>query len=132
VAGAAKAALVAVAFAWIERTPHLAWDPVPARAAAAVSSCSGPLYNRYDDGGFVIWFAPGQKVFMDGRQDPFPPALVHEHIDVERSGRYAPLFARYGIRCAFLPAASLVARNLATDGWTKTYADPRWEVLVRP
>ena len=44
---------------------------------------------------------------MDGRQDPFPPALVLEHISMETEGAdYRPAFARHDIQCAYLPTIS--------------------------
>ena len=54
------------------------------------------MYNHYDNGGPLIWFVPEQPVFIDSRQHPYPASFVVEHFDVEDSGNYAPLFARYG------------------------------------
>ncbi len=42
---------------------------------------------------------------------------------------YAPLFRRYGIRCAFLPADDALAARLHADGWRTLYADAQWTVL---
>ena len=38
---------------------------------------------------------------MDGRQDPFPPALVLEHIRMETvTGDFREAFSRHNIHCA--------------------------------
>jgi hypothetical protein len=125
-AGVAATLTVAYSRQW----PRLRWNPVPAAAIAALDGCPDNLYNRYDEGGMLLWFAPGRKVFLDGRQDPFPPALVAEHIEMETGRRpYGPTFARHRIRCAFLPVVSPVAAQLAEDGWTTLHRDASWVVL---
>jgi hypothetical protein len=124
-------AAVTVAYAWTAEIGRLGWRPVRTEAVAALAQCPGPLYNRYDDGGYLIWFAPDRKVFMDSRQDPYPPDLVQEHIRAETSGDYRELFRRYAIRCSFTPANSPLARRLTADEWRPVYRDERWVVLAR-
>lgn len=113
--------------------PRLKWSPMPQGAIEAVRECEGNLYNRYDEGGMLTWFVPERKVFLDGRQDPFPTALVLEHIEMETGKRdYKETFARHDIRCAFLPLVSPVASSVTSDGWIPTYRDPKWIVLRKP
>jgi hypothetical protein len=132
VAGAAAIAFAAVFGAWSRKDARLGWEPLSTAAARAVSSCPERLYNRYDEGGFLIWFAPEQKVFIDGRQDPYPPSLLLEQKQVERTGNYAALFRAHSIRCAFVPTGTIVAARLLRDGWITRYADAQWRVLVAP
>jgi len=70
-------------------------------------------------------------VFLDGRQDPYPPSLIKEQVQVETSGEFERLFERYGIRCAYLPAASRVGAVLVCAGWTPVFRDSAWAVLSR-
>jgi len=125
------AAVVVVAYSWARETSRLAWHPLSHDVVEALDRCPGPIYNRYDDGGYLIWFA-NRAVFLDSRQDPFPPALVHAQIAAERSGEYRSLFDRYAIRCAFVPATSLVSQRLEADGWRALYSGPTWAVLTTP
>jgi hypothetical protein len=119
--------------AYRQNWDRLRWAPIPAEAVIALGDCPGNLYNRYDEGGMLLWFAQGRKVFLDGRQDPFPPSLVLEHIEMETGRRrYEPTFERYDIRCAFLPVASPVARQLSRDGWESKYTGDKWMVLRAP
>jgi hypothetical protein len=87
------------------------------------------LYNRYDEGGDLIWFAPEHPVFLDGRQDPYPVDLVKEQVRVESSGDFEQLFQRYDIHCAYVPADSLVRERLSQAGWKTLFRDARWAVL---
>jgi hypothetical protein len=127
--GAAAAAVLAVGHAWQSEIPRLGWRPIPQEAIAALADCPEQLYNRYDEGGYLIWFVPGRKVFIDSRQDPFPPEFVREHIQVESSGNYEATFRRYSIRCAFTPANSVLMRRLTADNWQPLYKDANWAVL---
>ena len=122
-------AAVWVGAAWAGPSPTLAWEPLPAAAVTAVRACDGHVYSRFDDGAYLIWFAPGVPVFIDSRVDPYPDRLLREHIRNEATGDYRATFARYDIRCALLPPGSATARHLLHDGWTATYDDGTWLVL---
>jgi hypothetical protein len=131
-AGLGVAASIAVGLAWLRPLPVLNWRPIADGALAAVHACPGPLYNRYDEGGYLIWFAPQQPVFVDGRQDPYPLEFLNEVVKVEDGGSHRELFERWGIRCAFLPADAELGARLRAEGWKVSFADPRWTVLVKP
>lgn len=94
-------------------------------------TCPGKLYNRYDEGGYLIWFAPDRKVFLDGRQDPYSPGLIAEQKRVEATGDFDGTFRRYGIGCAYTPAASVLTARLLDNGWTPLYKDSQWAVLAK-
>jgi len=121
-----------IAFAWAARLPMLGWDPLSPAAIAAVRACPGPLYNRYDDGGFLIWFAPEQRVFVDSRQDPYPAEFVYEAVLNDSHATPEALLERYGIRCVFLPRASESVPRLEREGWRAKLTDEKWAVLTRP
>jgi hypothetical protein len=127
--GAGAAAVLIVALAWGKPAARLGWRPLPESVVVAVDACPGNLYNRYDDGGFFIWFTPGQRVFLDGRQDPYPVQLIRDHRATENEGAYQDMFRRYGIRCAALPSSSPTAVNLLSAGWHPTAREGGWVVL---
>jgi hypothetical protein len=122
--------VITLAYAYTFQIAHLRWSPLPEASLQALSRCPDKLYNRYDEGGYLIWFAQDRLVFLDGRQDPYPPSLVLEQIQTESSGDYARTFARYSIRCAYLPTSSPVAWRLSAVGWTTLYRDADWVVLT--
>lgn len=131
VTAAAVAAMLVVGRAWAGPWQRLEWEPVSPPAVEAIRSCPGPLYNTYADGGPIIWFVPGQKVFIDSRQDQYPGDLVQQATAVENGADPRPLFARYGIQCAVLRPTSPTLATLAADGWRLTYSDPDWVVATR-
>lgn len=130
-ASTAAACLVVVTVGWSRPFDRLNWRPISPALARAIGSCPGNLYNLYDNGGYLVWFVPGTPVFIDSRQDPFPAAMVADHIRVERTGEYERLFERRAIGCAALPPASRVATRLERDGWTTVGADARWIVMAK-
>ena len=72
-------------------------------------------------------------MFVDGRQDPYPIPFLLEAGEVERQRKpYRPLFERWGIRCAFLPAASPTVAALGAAGWQRRFGDADWAVYEAP
>jgi hypothetical protein len=131
--GVGVLAAALVVGAWLVPARSLGWHPIPAAAVRAIESCPGPLYHHYSNGGFLIWFTPGKPVFVDGRQDPYPVPFVVENLEVEAGRKpYRPVFARWGIRCAFLNAASPTVQALGADGWRRRFADDDWVVFEAP
>lgn len=131
----AAMAVIGVLFvgqAWRQPLPRLGWTPMPADLRRAVTNCPGRLYNRYDDGGYLIWFARDKKVFMDSRQDPYSEDIVHGHIQLETSGDYRELFERYDIGCALTVPGSPLATRLERDGWPRESGAGSWVVFTRP
>lgn len=121
-----------VGYAWSRPIARLRWQPVSEQMRGALDACRGPLYNRYDEGGYIIWFAREHKVFIDSRQDPFPPSLVQEQLLVEETGEFSQTFARYGIACALSVNGSALARRLDEAGWQRHDAGSGWGVYTRP
>ena len=121
-----------VGTAWGTRHPRLGWRPLTPGALAAARACPGPLFNRYDDGGFLIWFAPERRVFVDSRQDPYPLPFLLEHIRVEQGAPHQELFARWAIRCALLPVDSPIHKQLRDARWRPLHLDDQFVVMGRP
>jgi len=119
-----------VVYAYAKPNDHLRWAPLPEASLTALRACRGNLYNRYDEGGYLIWFAPDHKVFLDGRQDPYPVDLVKEQVRVETTGDHESVFDRYDIHCAYMPADSVVSGRLVRAGWTILFRDESWVVLA--
>ncbi|HVZ79029.1 MAG TPA: hypothetical protein VG818_13685 [Gemmatimonadaceae bacterium] len=121
-----------VGVAWAAPLPRLGWRPLPDGAIAALRACPGPLYNRYNDGGFVIWFVPETPVFIDSRQDPYPVDFVLDTVRDDSHATAMTTLARRGIRCVLLPHDSETLPQLASAGWRTRYSDADWSVVYAP
>ena len=121
-----------MALVWARPPARLNWSPIGADALAALRACPDRVYNDYNRGGFLVWFARPKPVFVDSRQDPYPAELLAEHLAVEDGAPYAPLFARHRIACAMLSAQSRLGARLAADGWRPRFRDDTWMVLGAP
>jgi hypothetical protein len=130
--GLSIAGTTVVVKAWTTPWPMLGWRPMSPAAAEAIAACPPRLYNTYDGGGPIIWFAPTQPVLIDSRQDPFPVPLVRAASHVEDTGDYQAFFSEWGINCAALPPSSPTASRLMKDGWELRFTDRQWVVLARP
>lgn len=124
--------VIIVLRAWAGPSARLQWQPVSQPVLEAVRKCDGRLYNRFDDGGYLIWFARDVPVFVDSRQDPYPLDFLQEHLHHEQTGDFKSMFAKYGITCAFLPRLSPTAVSLQANGWRVTASDEQWLVLQAP
>jgi hypothetical protein len=123
-----------VGLAWATPTQRLGWNPISPEAVRAIASCPGQVFNRYNEGGYLIWFVREKPVFVDSRYFPYPPeirALTQGQADPRRD-HDAALFARFGIRCAALPPQSQEAGLFAAAGWRPQFADDQWLVLAKP
>jgi hypothetical protein len=119
-----------VGVAWAAPLPMLGWRPLSPGVIAAVRACPGPLYNRYNEGGYLIWFVPERPVFIDSRQDPYPFEFVYETVSNDSHATVDDTFARYGIRCAMLPTESETIPRLRAKGWRESFSDREMAVLV--
>ena len=124
--------LAGVLFVWSAPPPRSGWQPMSPGAIEAVRSRPERIYNRFYDGGFLIWFVPDRPVFIDNRQDPYPSDFIRETTAVDNGAPYRAMFDRYGIRCAFVPADSKMIERLETDHWTSRFRDDTWAVLTAP
>ena len=120
-----------VTYAWSRPLSRLAWSPVSTALYDALQTCPGPLYNRYDEGGYLVWFVRNRPVFIDSRQDPFPESLVLEQLHVEATGDYGPTFERYHIACALAVEGSPLGGRLRAAGWEAHEAGSGWTVYTR-
>jgi len=106
------------------------WDPLTPAAAAQIEACPGAVYTDYLTGGYVEWYAPSVKTFVDNRQDPFPRSVVKTSSNLETNGRYASLFARYDVSCAVVTPRTKLTRSLMRGGWHSTFRSKQAEIFM--
>lgn len=123
----AALALAVIGFAArIAPEPNPAVTPTAALEAARMRGLTGPVYNHYDFGGFLI--AAGVETFIDGRADQiflggFMNGLDRAVTDPE-SGRFAALLDRYGVTWALVRRQGDDVRHLSRmEGWALLHRD---------
>lgn len=133
---AALAGLLAGALALaLTRSPEPAPNVTPAAAlsAARAAGVSGPVYNDYDLGGFLI--REGVPTFIDGRTDQlflggFTSSLFRA-ARAEDGGPFLDILARHGVTWALVKPGSPEARHLERAGWRRLHADATAVVFAR-
>jgi hypothetical protein len=130
---------------------HNADWTIPTSAAGFIleNHITGPMFNTYEQGGYLIWkLWPQQRVFMDGRDLSEAAYRDYRQILFNRSaaadqlvGPRAGLFRRYGVQLvtmntidyvsgALYPLALALA-NPATQDWQLVYEDTQEVVFMR-
>jgi len=132
-AGALLVLPLAAALAVTPR-PNPLTTPERALAAARAAGLTGPVYNDYGYGGYLI--SQGVRTFIDGRTDQLFLGGFITEVDGAARGesheRFANLIDRYGVTWALVAPESKAIRHLgALPGWQRVYADERGVVYAR-
>lgn len=111
----------------------------PVRAVKFIqdNGLSGPIFNRYEWGGYLIWkMYPQEKVFIDGRTDVY--GLTDTFFYSQYSAIYnaSPIWrdamAPFNIHLVLVDAGAGIVAELAKDSrWTKLYEDRQAVVFAR-
>ena len=103
---------------------HISDNQMTPRDVQVFYSCKGAELNDYNDGGFLIWYAPKRKVFFDNRYDPYPASIRNTISDSFTRGDFINLVHKYNFQCAFLDSPySSGYITLRSLGWRQTYYD---------
>jgi hypothetical protein len=135
-AGPVLVCLAAIAIFPLVKAPRPAAATTPASAlrAARDASLSGPVYNEYDFGGYLI--SQGVKTFIDGRTDQLFLngffAAENDALNNPDSGDFGRLLTRHGVTWALVRTPSAATRHLQALGWREVYADGGAAVYVKP
>jgi hypothetical protein len=129
-AGVVALALLISGIATAPRDPDLSAFPI----AALPQLPAGPgLLNRYEWGGFLIWYAPATPVFVDGRLFPY----VGEALDDYRAviglhPDWRQVLVKRGIRTVLVAPSDAIAVEGAALGWPILARTPEWVMLRVP
>jgi hypothetical protein len=109
--------------------------PVAAVDRLAEVDPGARLLAEYGWGGYVIYrlYDQGGRVFVDGRNDLYPPAVLDDYSAVRNADPgWEEILQRYGVQAIlFRPDATLVKGPAQAAGWCETYRDAE-QVLLRP
>jgi len=98
--------------------------PTHALAAVAAAGLTGPVFNMYGFGGYLIF--AGIPPFIDGRIDLYGDPFVHEYIDAisDKGQALSDLLERYHIEWTLLePQTAAVIELDHSPNWKRVYTD---------
>jgi hypothetical protein len=121
----------------IRGQPKAEMQRFPVRAVTFLQTHppSGPIFNHYDWGGYLIWrLYPSTPVFIDGRADLYGQHLLDQFAGTyQLKGAWQQTLQSWNIHTVLVPADSALATGLKnTPGWTVSYEDSQAVVLTAP
>ena len=120
----------------IHRQPQAEMQRFPTRAAAFLQTHpSGPIFNHYDWGGYLIWkLYPSTRVFIDGRADLYGKELLDQFADTYQfKNNWQQTLQRWNIDTVLVPADCALATGLrSSPGWRVAYEDSQAIILTAP
>jgi hypothetical protein len=109
-------------------------SPVKAVDFIKAHHLPGRMFNEYGYGGYLIWEAPEQPVFIDGRADVFEWTGIFEEYGQWMSLQGDPhtLLDKYGINFCLLERQSSMANVLPLlHDWKLAYSDNSSVIFTR-
>jgi hypothetical protein len=108
--------------------------PIDAVTHLKSASLSGPIFNSYNWGGYLIFALPDMPIFVDGRTDLYGDEFLtqdYRKIATGESGWQTGL-DRFGVNLVIMEKDSGLAQSLsATSGWKLDYEDDLAVVYTR-
>lgn len=120
----------------VRRQPQVEAQHFPEGAVAYLQAhpATGPLFNLYDWGGYVIWkLSPRPPVFIDGRADLYGESLMREFADTYDLKRdWQKALQTWQIGAVLVnPDCALAVALQHAPGWQVRYSDSQAVVLER-
>ena len=107
--------------------------PVDATRYFNTNDVTGPVFNSYNWGGYLIFNAPHEPVFVDGRTDLYGDEFLQTYLQAAVGGEgWRETLAEYNIQTVFVEARSGLARHLRDEpGWNLAYEDDLAVIFTR-
>ena len=119
----------------LSQAPAMAHSTLPQRAISTLAAAPGVHKLYCEDFAWCSMALPEKnlRVFLDGRCDPFPPAVWRAYLDVERvTPRWSGVLDAYSVDAVLAKAGRPLAQVLALrSGWRVFYRDAGYVVYTR-
>jgi hypothetical protein len=105
---------------------------LPVKAAAYLNEAkpSGPMFNSYNWGGYLMFAAPQYPVFVDGRTDLYDDALLTQWLQTAQAKNWQHTFDQWKIRLVVVERDSPLAEALRHEhNWKETNPDERTAIF---
>jgi hypothetical protein len=107
---------------------------LPVKAAAYLNRAkpTGPMFNSYNWGGYLMFAAPEYPVFVDGRTDLYDDALLTQWLETARAENWQQTFDQWKIRLVVIERDSPLAEALRHErNWKETNPDKGTAIFER-
>jgi hypothetical protein len=93
----------------------------------------GRLFNSYSWGGYLIWFLPEDKVYIDGRTDLYGDEILNEWITIIQANEgWKDLLESRGITRVLIEPDRPLAKILPLDGGVIVFRDKNSVIIDLP
>lgn len=87
------------------------------------------LYNDYGDGGFLLWWLPGTKIFIDGRMPAWQSGdrdILRDYLALNGAEPDLRVLIKYSVDWALVRRRTSLENVLAGNAaWSRVYADDK-------
>lgn len=105
--------------------------PVDAVKHLNTLDLNGNMFNSYNWGGYLIYYSPQHKVFVDGRTDLYREFVTEYARTAVGSEGWRDEFDKWDIQFAVIETGSGLAKELREDGdWRVEYEDDLASIFV--
>ncbi|HTU40907.1 MAG TPA: hypothetical protein VMF10_04315, partial [Candidatus Aquilonibacter sp.] len=120
----------------VRREPQSEMQQFPEHAVAFLqaNAPTGPIFNNYDWGGYLVWkLYPSLRVFIDGRADVYGDQLLHDFATTyEFKDDWQQTLELWHVQNVLVPPQSALATGLRNaPGWTVAFEDAEAVILTR-
>lgn len=110
-----------------------AFLPVDAAEHIAANQPTGPMFNSYNWGGYLLYALPDYPVYVDGRTDLYRDDLLSRYLQAALAQPgWRDILDEDGIRLVVVESGSGLATALREEvGWSLDYEDDRAVIFSR-
>lgn len=109
-----------------------AFFPVQAVQWLKENPQQGEMFNPFDWGGYLSFYLPEKKVFIDSQGDVYGEAFIRKYEQViTLAPGWQNILEAYNVRWALVNADWPLARALAEEGWKEVYRDETAVIFVK-
>jgi hypothetical protein len=108
--------------------------PSTAMSYIASNMESGPIFNSYNWGAYLIWeLYPEYRSFVDGRTDLFDDEILEQYLAAWRGeATWEAIFNQWDIEIALIEPTSPIAYKLRIEGWHLEFEDSKSVIFSKP
>ena len=100
--------------------------PVDGVSFLKENGVQGNLFNKYGDGGYIIWEIPDVKVYIDGRADLYRDEFLGEYDLIYNAEEgWQDILAKWNVETVFIAPDSTLAKVLIYEDWNLVFKDDR-------